>query len=193
MENVLQAPASLFQLGARFRIYGAANEIALLDGSREAVRHKIEPRAMEVLLALIAGQGKVVSRDRLIEEIWNDYGGGEEGLIQAVSKLRKAFQDDARSPQVIETIPKRGYRLLLPAQPITLPPPKYNGKSVPPPSASEPIRQEIVIRQVGLFTGFIERLTQPRFLLAFLVFSAVLIVVLGILSYIIFWTAILVG
>lgn len=193
METTLHPPVSRFQLGARFRIYGAANEIALLDGGREAVRHKVEPKAMEVLLALIAGQGKVVSRDHLIGEVWKNYGGGEEGLIQTISKLRKALQDDARSPQVIETIPKRGYRLLLPAQPITIPPPKHNGQSLRLPHHQESFRQELVIRQVGLFTGFIERLTQPRFLLAFLVFSAVLIMVLGILSYIIFWAAVLAG
>ncbi len=71
----------------------------------------IEPKIMEVLLTLCENVGKVVTRETLIEKIWRVEHGGDESLTRAISILRKAFHDDRGARRLIETIPKRGYRL----------------------------------------------------------------------------------
>ncbi|MEM7350387.1 MAG: winged helix-turn-helix domain-containing protein, partial [Acidobacteriota bacterium] len=78
----------------------------------------LEPRVMEVLLALCEQPGEVVSRQHLLDTVWPDTFVGEKALTMAVSKLRRAFQDDPRQPAVIATIPKRGYRLVAPLRPV---------------------------------------------------------------------------
>jgi DNA-binding winged helix-turn-helix (wHTH) protein/TolB-like protein/Tfp pilus assembly protein PilF len=75
---------------------------------------RIEPKAMEVLLALAARAGAVVSREALLESVWPGAVVGDEALTQAIIKLRKALGDHPRAPTYIETIPKRGYRLIAP-------------------------------------------------------------------------------
>lgn len=72
----------------------------------------IPPKYMEVLVYLIINAGEVVSRDELLSEIWADSVVVEESLTRAVSELRKILQDDPRAPRIIETIPKKGYRLI---------------------------------------------------------------------------------
>ena len=75
---------------------------------------RIEPKAMEVLMALAGRAGQAVSRDELLAEVWSGVVVGDEALTQTVIKLRKALGDNPRSPTYIETISKRGYRLIAP-------------------------------------------------------------------------------
>jgi len=77
---------------------------------------RIEPKAMELLVFLADRPGQVIGRGELLEAIWPGVVVGDETLSQAVAKLRKALHDDAREPAYIETIPKRGYRLLAPVR-----------------------------------------------------------------------------
>ena len=67
---------------------------------------------MEVLVCLAQHGGIVVSKEKLIGEVWADTFVGDDALIRCISDLRRALEDDPKSPRVIETIPKRGYRLL---------------------------------------------------------------------------------
>lgn len=75
---------------------------------------KVEPKAMEVLAHLAARPGEVVSRDALLAEVWRGVVVGDDALTQVVIKLRKALGDGSESPSYIQTIPKRGYRLIAP-------------------------------------------------------------------------------
>ena len=75
---------------------------------------KVEPKAMEVLTHLAARPGEVVSRDALLAEVWRGVVVGDDALTQVVIKLRKALGDGSESPSYIQTIPKRGYRLIAP-------------------------------------------------------------------------------
>jgi len=68
---------------------------------------KLEPRLMKLLCLLVDNRGKLVTREEIIEKIWNGYGGGDEGLTQAISFLRKALNDTNK--EIIETVPKGGY------------------------------------------------------------------------------------
>lgn len=69
---------------------------------------------MEVLVYLADHAGNVVSREELEQVVWKDRVVGYDALTGTMRKLRKILQDDARDPRIIETIPKKGYRLLVP-------------------------------------------------------------------------------
>jgi len=73
---------------------------------------RLEPKVMEVLMALADRTGAVVTREELLCAVWPGVVVGDEALTQSIIKLRKALGDNPRSPAFIETIPKRGYRLI---------------------------------------------------------------------------------
>jgi DNA-binding winged helix-turn-helix (wHTH) protein len=81
---------------------------------REGQKARIEPKAMGVLRSLSHRPGTVVSKERLIHEVWPDVFVTDDVLKGCIWQLRRAFQDNYKCPTVIETIPKAGYRLLLP-------------------------------------------------------------------------------
>jgi DNA-binding winged helix-turn-helix (wHTH) protein/TolB-like protein len=86
---------------ARNRVTGPAGETPL------------QPKVIDVLCALAERQGQVLSRSDLIDRVWGKEFGADESLTRAISQLRKAFGDTREVPRVIETIPKRGYRLMV--------------------------------------------------------------------------------
>ena len=171
-----------FALGDRFTVQVPFNRVLIKSGEETITSIKIEPKAMEVLQLLAAADGAVVHKNKMVAAIWQEYGGGEDALVQAISKLRKVFNDNAKNPQVIETIPKKGYRLLLPVGQI------LNGNKA---TAKKTVNTQQPSVQAKGFIRFIERLTEPRFFLAFLVFSGVVAGILGILYQIVFWLAVM--
>lgn len=80
--------------------------------SSDQVIVRLEPKAMQVLVYLAEREGKVISRAELEEKVWEGRIVGEDALTNTISKLRRAFSDNARHPKVIETLPKTGYRLI---------------------------------------------------------------------------------
>jgi DNA-binding NarL/FixJ family response regulator len=66
---------------------------------------------MDVLLCLIEHGGKLVERDVIIERVWGR-ATSEEALTRCISELRHALDDERGTPRYIQTVPKRGYRLL---------------------------------------------------------------------------------
>lgn len=84
----------------------------------EGVQHKLERRAMEALILLCANAGQVVKKDELIETVWGRLAVSDHSVAMVISQLRRAFRDDARAPTYIETITKRGYRLIAPCEAV---------------------------------------------------------------------------
>ena len=82
--------------------------------TRDGKTIKLEPRVMDVLVYLASRPGQVVSRDDLEANVWVGRVISYDALTSTVQKLRRAFADDARQPRIIETLSKRGYRLLAP-------------------------------------------------------------------------------
>jgi TolB-like protein len=72
---------------------------------------------MEVLLCLAQRPDETVSKDQLFQAVWPNTVVTEDVLKRCVAELRRAFDDDARNPRFIETISKRGYRLVAPVSP----------------------------------------------------------------------------
>jgi DNA-binding winged helix-turn-helix (wHTH) protein/TolB-like protein/Tfp pilus assembly protein PilF len=87
----------------------ATNEI-----SRGSERIHLEPKAVDLLAALARRPNEVVSREDLLSEVWPGVVVGDDVLTQAVIKLRKALGDTSGESAYIQTIPKRGYRLIAP-------------------------------------------------------------------------------
>lgn len=81
---------------------------------RETDEADLEPKVMDLLVFLAERPGEVVSRDTLAEALWSGVTVNEDALSRTIFKLRKALGDDARAPRYLETIPKRGVRLIAP-------------------------------------------------------------------------------
>jgi len=69
---------------------------------------------MEFLVFLAQNTGRVVSKDEIIETVWERQFLAESVLTRSVADLRRLLRDDAEEPRFIETVPKRGYRLMVP-------------------------------------------------------------------------------
>jgi Tol biopolymer transport system component len=72
---------------------------------------------MDVLVELARQAGRVVSKQELLDAVWSQEFVAESVLTRAIGELRKALGDDAREPRYIETIPRRGYRLIATVEP----------------------------------------------------------------------------
>jgi DNA-binding winged helix-turn-helix (wHTH) protein len=79
-------------------------------GEREV---QVEPKLMDVLVYLAANAGRVVSKNDITDAVWPDLFITESVITRSIAGLRRAFGDDARNPRFIETISKRGYRLIV--------------------------------------------------------------------------------
>lgn len=85
-----------------------------LDGPEGLVR--LQPRVMGVLVALAARAGEVVTRDELVREVWAGRVVSDDAINRCIVELRRALRDNGTA-SVIETVPRVGYRLLLPVAP----------------------------------------------------------------------------
>src|SRR5215218_7072636 len=81
---------------------------------RGGERRKLERRAMAVLMELARRPGEVLSRDELVLAVWGRHAISDHSVAIVISDLRRAFGDDRGEPRYIETITKRGYRLVAP-------------------------------------------------------------------------------
>lgn len=86
--------------------------------SRGELEEKVEPRVMELLVYMANQPGEVLSREELESEVWKGMVVGYDALSSAIIKLRKAFHDDSRNPKIIQTVSKRGYRLIAGVIPV---------------------------------------------------------------------------
>lgn len=118
----------------------ASREIRGLEGSVT-----VEPRVMQVLLALADAGGAVITRDELVRRCWAGRFVGEDSLNQAIAEVRKAIRLVAGGSFAVETIPKTGYRLTGAIAPARAMPPDVG----PPP----PITTTTLSRRTLLLGG----------------------------------------
>jgi eukaryotic-like serine/threonine-protein kinase len=92
-----------------------------LDGARgelrkRGVRVKLQDQPFQILQTLLEHPGEIVTREELRSRIWpaDTFVDFDKGLYNAVKKLREALGDTATTPRFIETVPKRGYRIIAP-------------------------------------------------------------------------------
>ena len=75
-------------------------------------RRRLEDRAARTLEFLCGRRGEVVSQQELVDAIWSGRALSPNSLAVVMTDLRRALGDDARNPRLVETVPKRGYRLV---------------------------------------------------------------------------------
>src|SRR5690606_18642573 len=73
----------------------------------------LDPKELAVLLLLAERAPGAVSTDELLDHVWPGVVVGDNVVHQVITRLRRALGDDARRPRYIETLRKRGYRLLV--------------------------------------------------------------------------------
>ncbi|MEX0299424.1 MAG: transcriptional regulator, partial [Kordiimonas sp.] len=81
----------------------------MIKGENEVT---IEPRVLSLLSCFAARAGEVLDRDLLIEEAWDGIIVSESTINHTVGVLRRALGDKARDPKYIQTVAKKGYRLV---------------------------------------------------------------------------------
>lgn len=99
MGPVVIAPGFLFDIEA----------CRLMD---RGAQHPLRPKSAAVLAILVSHAGAVVSKADLLQQVWPAGFVGDSVLAVCVNELRHAFGDDPRRPRVIETVHRRGYRLI---------------------------------------------------------------------------------
>jgi DNA-binding winged helix-turn-helix (wHTH) protein/tetratricopeptide (TPR) repeat protein len=109
-----QPPAKLVSDAGEFRLGQWTVHRAEGTLSSQGRSLRLEPRVMDVLVHLASAPGKVISKEELLEAVWEGAFVEEGALSHVIHSLRKALGDDAHQPQYIQTIPKRGYRLVAP-------------------------------------------------------------------------------
>jgi TolB-like protein/DNA-binding winged helix-turn-helix (wHTH) protein/Tfp pilus assembly protein PilF len=72
----------------------------------------LSPKAFDLLVALVSRAGHLVTKERLLQEVWPGTFVEEANLSYTVSVLRKALGDEREPHQYVETVPKRGYRFI---------------------------------------------------------------------------------
>lgn len=91
---------------------------------RGAAACSLQPKVMRLLCTLAASPGRTFSRTELIEIVWEGTIVSNAAIDRAVCNLRKALGDSARRPVFVETIQKRGFRLMVPVECAQASPPR---------------------------------------------------------------------
>ncbi len=82
--------------------------------TRDGAPVELNARYLDALTLLVREQGKLVSKDRFLEEVWRGVPVTDEALTQCIRTIRRQLGDDAAHPRFIETAPKYGYRFIAP-------------------------------------------------------------------------------
>src|SRR5215469_3073253 len=97
-------------------------------------RIRLERKPLELLILLAEKQGELIGREEIIEKVWGKdfFFDAENGVNNAVRKIRSALNDDPEQPRFVETSVGKGYRFIAPVERMLEPP------SAPPVSTGAP-------------------------------------------------------
>lgn len=90
------------------------------DFGSETLRDKfgasidLRPQAFAVLRQLAENAGRLVTKDELMQAVWPGVAVTDDSLVQCIHEIRRALRDEEHA--VLKTVPKRGYRLVPPAE-----------------------------------------------------------------------------
>lgn len=100
----------------RFRFDRFVLDLADRRLARDGATVPLNARYFDALALLVREHGRLITKERFLEEVWRGVPVTDEALTQCVRTLRKALDDDAGQPRFIETAPKHGYRFIAPIQ-----------------------------------------------------------------------------
>lgn len=87
--------------------------------TRDGVLVDLNARYLDALILLVREQGRLVPKDRFLDEVWKGVPVTDEALTQCIRTLRRALGDEAARPRFIATAPKHGYRFIATVEPLT--------------------------------------------------------------------------
>lgn len=122
-------------------------EPALAQLSIDGKSVRLEPKVAAVLVALAARPYEPVSRSELIDDVWGVEFGGDESLSRAISVLRRTFREGDSGTVYIETIPRKGYRLVVDAVDVSAvggPPKQTKPQLIRDPQTVEPASEDTI-------------------------------------------------
>jgi DNA-binding winged helix-turn-helix (wHTH) protein len=81
---------------------------------KNGMKVRLQGQPIDILVLLLQRPGEIVTREELQKDLWpaDTFVDFEQGLNNAMVRLRAALDDDAESPHFIETLPRRGYRFI---------------------------------------------------------------------------------
>ena len=143
------------------RLFFEGFELRLDSGElfQGGVPVKLQPQPAKVLEVLAGRSGEVVSREEIRQRVWGDaFVDFDASLNFCIKEIRRALGDFATSPRFVETVPRRGYRFLMPVRTAEdsreLPP-----QAPPPPALPIPRRRWPRLGKAGLAAGLLILLT----------------------------------
>lgn len=143
-------PITIQELQSGFRIGDALIEPRQNRIVRAGAEARVEPRVMDVLVCLASRAGEVVSRETLNEQVWRDVVVTDQAVTNCISELRHHLGDDRAVNRVIQTIPKRGYRLSAPVTLAGKTNSAVTSTAPQPPSRRWPLTAALLVFAAGL-------------------------------------------
>ena len=123
---------------------------------RDDVPVELNARYLDALALMVREAGKLVSKDRFLDEVWRGVPVTDEALTQCIKTLRRQLGDDATRPRFIETVPKHGYRFIAQVEAID-DEPRRSALAAKRPAAQAPAaydwRQFLLLGSAGTLGG----------------------------------------
>jgi len=106
----------------------------------------LNARYLDALALLVSEAGRLVTKDRFLNEVWRGVPVTDEALTQCIKALRRQLGDEASRPQFIETVPKHGYRFIAPVE-------RVDGVGAPPAPSRRDWRELAFLGGAGTLGG----------------------------------------
>jgi DNA-binding winged helix-turn-helix (wHTH) protein len=105
-------------IGSRLRFGVFAVDLKEGELRKDGERIKVQEQPFQVLGVLLRHPNQIVTREQLRSAIWSadTFVDFDNGLNTAINKLREALGDSSDNPRFIETVPRRGYRFIVPVE-----------------------------------------------------------------------------
>jgi DNA-binding winged helix-turn-helix (wHTH) protein len=90
---------------------------------RQGIKIRLQDQPFQILEMLLEHLGEITTREQLRQRIWpaDTFVDFDQGLYNAINKLREALRDTAETPRYVETVPRRGYRFIGPINAVAEP------------------------------------------------------------------------
>ena len=102
-----------------YRFAGVEVDPARASVTRDGAKVPLRPKTYRLLIFLLDRPDRLVTKEELIEGVWDGMAVSDDVLVRSIAELRKAFGDDSKSQQVLRTYPKLGYGLVMPVQVVS--------------------------------------------------------------------------
>src|SRR5271156_552766 len=105
-----------------------SEQLLLHDGQPVA----LTPKVFETLLILLESEGRLIDKEDFISQLWPGVFVEDVALAKNISHLRKILADGKNGTEMIQTVPKRGYRFAVPVRKVVDPPADHPDAGAPP-------------------------------------------------------------